>query len=261
MTPAWVILGDTLKDFVEEVIKEAGEIISQKYTQTFKVQAKGSRDVVTEVDKSVEKFISQKIKEKFPEHAILGEESGKYGESDSLWIIDPLDGTKNFVTHTPFFNIAIAYLEKGEPVLAMVYNPITKELFYAEKGKGALLNGESIHVSETDKLLDSSVYFCRGLTEKALERSAKFYSKLIKETRSLRQMGSAELELCYVAAGRIEAFYISDLHIWDAAAGWLIVKEAGGKVTNFKDEPFSLSDIDILASNNKIHKELLENLK
>jgi len=249
-----------MKEFVESIILEAGDILEKRFREAVNVEVKGDRDLVTSVDREIEAFLTCKIQEKYPNHSILGEESGKSGQSDKMWTIDPIDGTKNFVTRTPVFNIAIAYLENNKPVLGFVYNPIMKELFYAEKNKGAFLNGEQICVSKKDKLIESSVYFCRGLTDEAIKRSTKYYSVLAPKTLSLRQFGSAQLELCYVASGRIEAFYVNNFSIWDITAGWLIVEEAGGKVTDFKGAPMTSNSNDLLASNGKIHDVLLENL-
>lgn len=240
--------------------KAAGKIIKSNYNKAQQLSFKNGGDRVTNVDVLAEKVILRILKKAFPAHSFYSEEAGKDRKvGDFVWIIDPLDGTTNYSIHNPFFNTAIALVYKNEPIIGVVYNPIQNELFYAEKGKKAYMNEKPIHVSQRKELQKSVIGFCNGReTTVMIKRAIRFYRKLkVQASNSTRQFGSSALELCYVAAGRIEAFETSDLNAYDVAAGAIIVKEAGGKVTDFRGKPFTVASRDLLASNGVVHKRLL----
>ena len=250
-----------MKEFMEQIAKGAGEILMENFGKLKHIEHKGARDIVTNVDKLVEEFIISKIKEKFPEHAILGEESGKQGDSEKMWIIDPLDGTKNYSIRNPFFNVSIAYAENKDVKHAAIYIPFLDEFFYAEKGKGATLNNKPIQVSDVPDLKNSFVQFCNGMSDKAIENISKIFTHIRPKVLALRQQGAGAMEMCYVAAGRAPIYFMSDFESpWDVAAGTLIVREAGGKVTNFKGEEFQLEDTNLLSTNGKVHNEALKEI-
>lgn len=238
--------------------KAAGKIIMQSYGKTT-VHYKKYMEVVTETDKKAEQKIASIIKKAFPSHSIIAEESGKdMHRSVYTWIIDPLDGTGNFTIMLPFFNTSIALMKGNTPVLGVVYSPIQNELFHAVKGEGAFLNGKRICVSRQDDPLKTRTAFCHGgKTPELIKRSTDRYVKLKLNQWKIRQLGSAALELAYVAAGRLDAFWMTDLHLWDVAAGVLLVQEAGGLVTDFEKKPFTGASKDILASNRGITNSLL----
>lgn len=240
--------------------KKAGIILRAHYRKKLRLAFKKGEEEVTEADILAEKKILQILRNEFPWHAFYSEEAGKDDvTSNFLWVIDPLDGTSNYRISNPFFNTSIALTYKGEPILGVVYNPIQKELFWAEKGKGAYCNGRRIYVSSRKELARGVMGFCHGVRKPVfVKRGMAIYKKLkMLATKNTRQFGSAALELCYVAAGRIEAFEMSDLNAYDVAAGAIIVKEAGGKVTDFLGKPFTVASRDILASNGVVHKQLL----
>lgn len=237
--------------------REAGKILMDHYGRSH-VKYKNDRSLVTEADEKAEDTIKAILKEEFPDYSFLGEESGmEERTSDYTWVVDPLDGTTNYTIKNPFFCTSIGLTFKGEPVLGVVYNPLAQELFTGEKGKGAYLNGERLKVSRKDKVKDSVVAFCHKRTGESIRRIGKIFVDIKMVTNRLRQLGSGNLECCYVASGRIEAYLMPDVNAWDVVAGAVIVKEAGGLATDFKNKPYNLESGDILVSNGKVHGELL----
>jgi len=240
---------------------KAGRILMQLWKKKTIVHFKEKTEMVTAADKAAEKVILADLRKNFPSYSIFSEEMGRADKkSDYLWVVDPLDGTTNFVIHDPFFNTAIALVYKGEVVLGVVYYPFLDEMFWAEKGKGAFMNGKRINVSAKTDFLKSVFAFCHsGYSRLQVKRMLRIYSNLkLAGIKHLRQIGSAELELCYVACGRIESFHISDLNLYDVAAGSVIVKEAGGRVTDFKGRDWKPNMKDIFASNGLVHNKLLK---
>jgi myo-inositol-1(or 4)-monophosphatase len=239
--------------------REAGRIQMVHYGRKHAIEYKGEIDPVTEVDKLCETAIVKMVSDTFPDHDILSEET-LYKEKGSSWrwIIDPIDGTTNYIHEYPCFCVSIGLEMEGELELGVVYNPLLVELFQAERGEGAFLNGNRITVSRTEHL-DGS-FLCTGFPYDVRDHS-DFYLKYFKAfmTRSfaLRRPGSAVLDLCYVAAGRFDGFWEMKLHPWDVAAASLIVTEAGGKVTDFRGRPCSIYCDEILASNGLIHDQML----
>ncbi|MHA1379361.1 MAG: inositol monophosphatase family protein [Candidatus Helarchaeota archaeon] len=239
--------------------KKAGQLIMEYYGNTIRKSYKEDKSIVTEADLESEKIILGIIQNKFPDHAILSEECGFKGSKNAkfLWCIDPLDGTTNFTMKNPFFNVSIALLKDKNPILGVVYYPPQDELFHSELGKGAYLNDNSIKVSSKDSMKASILTFCNSRDENARAKVGKIYAELKMTNNYVRQIGSAALELCMVASGRVESFFMIGVRSWDVAAGWIMVKEAGGKVTDFKGNPFTYDSKNLLATNGKIHDELL----
>jgi len=195
------------------------------------------------------------LKKNFPGHSIHSEEKGDIdNNSDFMWAIDPLDGTTNYSVMVPYFNVSIGLLYKGKPVLGVVYFPIHDELFYATESKGAFMNNKRIHVSKTTVIEKSVFGYCYG--HSSVKRALKYYSR-IRPLCTARQFGSAAIELAYVACGRFDGFYMNDMNSHDVAAGAILVKEAGGKVTDFNNKQFTAKSIDIIATNSKLHAKLL----
>lgn len=230
----------------------------------FKVSEKaGVNNLVTEADVAAEKAIVSTIKKEFPDHTILGEEGGEQKTlSEYKWIIDPIDGTVNFANGIPICCVSVALEKKGEIIMGAVFNPIMNEFFFAEKGNGAFLNDKQIRVSAKDNLNKSCLvtgfpYVYPDVHNGPLE----IFSKLVLKGIPMRRLGSAAIDLCWVAAGRFDGFYEHNLSAWDTAAGYLIVEEAGGKVTDFNGNPFSPYKKQLVATNGKIHEALLAYVK
>jgi myo-inositol-1(or 4)-monophosphatase len=239
--------------------KEAGRIQKVHFGNTTRVELKGETNPVTEVDRLCEKAIVQMIRDVFPDHDLLTEETPFEGRgAPCKWIIDPLDGTTNYLRGYPCFAVSIGLEIEGEMQIGVAYHPILDELFCGEKGKGAFLNGNRLHVSRVDTL-DRS-FLCTGFPY-VLREDPDLYLSYFREfairSFAIRRPGSAVLDLCYLAAGRFDGFWELRLHPWDVAAGSLIITEAGGKVTDFRDQPFRIYSDEILASNGFVHSEML----
>ncbi|MEZ5016462.1 MAG: inositol monophosphatase family protein [Flavipsychrobacter sp.] len=249
-----------LKSVILTAAKEAGAIIKEYFEGSFTVENKGTiNNLVTEVDKHAEAKIIAIIKETFPTHNILSEEIGAINqESEYQWIIDPIDGTVNFAHSIPICCVSIAVKHKNELLLGVVYNPILNELFFAEKGKGAFLNDKPISVSEKSEFKKACLV--TGFPykwPKTYEHPIKVFERFIMEGLPVRRLGSAAIDLCWVACGRFDGFWEYNLNPWDIAAGYLIVLEAGGKVSNFDGDPYSVFDKETLATNGLIHNDML----
>jgi myo-inositol-1(or 4)-monophosphatase len=240
----------------------AGKILNAHFGNLSHVTKKGAIDLVTEADTESEKAILATIQEFFPDHAILAEESGSRsglnGSSAGQWIIDPLDGTTNYAHNLPIFAVSIAFSANARVQMGVVFNPTNGELFTAIRGQGAHLNNQPLRVSKTEILRDSLLVtgFPYGVHQMADELIARF-GKCLLASQGVRRLGSAALDLCYVAAGRFEGFWENNLKPWDTAAGMLIVSEAGGLVTDFSGDPFDVNKVEILATNGYIHNELI----
>ncbi|HXF99195.1 MAG TPA: inositol monophosphatase family protein, partial [Bacteroidota bacterium] len=221
------------------------------------------RNLVSEIDKGSEERIIGIIRRHYPNHAILAEESGaSTSSSDYKWVIDPLDGTTNFLHGVPIFCVTIAVEYKGEIVAGVVYDPNLDELFTAEKGSGAYLNGRRLSVSTTSRLIESLLVtgFPYDIARNPQNAIGHFVNFLI-EARGIRRLGSAALDLSYVAAGRFDGFWEVNLNPWDMAAGMLFVREAGGRVTDFAGEESTIYKNQVLASNGHIHDAMLAVLR
>lgn len=242
---------------------EAGAAVLKYYfnSKNLKITNKeGINNLVTEADHAAEKAIFDCIRESFPDHFILSEESGEIpSQSEFKWIIDPIDGTVNYAHGLPICCVSIALEQNGKMILGAVYNPLLNEFFLGELGKGATLNGETISVSDKTTVMDSCLVTGFPYTYLDTQNGPlDVFSRLIRSGIPVRRLGSAALDLCWVAAGRFEGFYEHKLNAWDSAAGVLIVEEAGGRVTDFKGVSYSPYQPQIIATNGKIHDELVK---
>jgi myo-inositol-1(or 4)-monophosphatase len=256
-------MNPTLEE-LQTLARQAGEILRLGFGKQLEVDYKGIIDPVTDVDRRSEAFLLGEIKKRYPSHRIVSEESGEQGgEGSRLWFIDPLDGTVNYANRLPIFAVSLAYEEAGEMHLGVVYDPIRDECFSAEKGRGAWLNDHAIHVSEVQSLDQSLLvtgfpYDIRTNPDTNLDHFARFSLR----AQGLRRLGSAALDLCYVADGRLAGFWELRLSAWDVAAGGLIAAEAGAKVTNIHGGADYLSQPQsILAANPTIHSQMLQVLQ
>ncbi len=220
----------------------------------------GVNNWVTEADHAAEKAIIDVIKKQYPDHFILSEEVGEIiTGSDTKWIIDPIDGTINFASGIPICCVSIGVEKNGEMILGAVYNPFISEMFFAEKGKGATLNDKKISVSSKKEVLHSCLVTGFPYTYLDMENGPlQIFERLIRKGVPVRRLGSAAIDLCWVACGRFEGFYEHKLMAWDSAAGYLIVEEAGGRVTDMKGNKYSPYQHQIIATNGFIHDELVE---
>jgi len=243
--------------------KAGGRVLKRYFSGGFRIDYKGEMDLVTEADREAEAVIIKTIRSSFPHHGFLAEESGEHAAKHSQgeeykWIIDPLDGTTNFAHSFPMFCVSIGLEFRDEIILGVVFDPVRKELFAAEKEKGARLNGELIHISQM-ALLDRSLvvtgfaYDIRRTSENNLDHFKNFALR----TQGVRRLGSAALDLCYVAAGRFDGFWELKLLPWDTAAGFLIADEAGATITDFSNQSYAIYKKEIVASNGKIHNEMI----
>jgi myo-inositol-1(or 4)-monophosphatase len=251
---------DRIKQIGVRAAYRAGEKINQFYGKRFRVTKKGVMDLVTEADLASEAVVIATIREAFPEHSILAEESGaSASNSPNRWIIDPLDGTTNFAHGLPIFSVSIAFSHNDQITMGVVFNPVTGELFTAVQNRGADLNGEPIRVSNTATVGDSLLVtgFPYSVRSACPPLPMKRFTRCLTAAQGIRRLGSAALDLCYVACGRFDAFWEEDLKPWDTAAGLLIATEAGGRVTDFGNHLYRISDQQILATNSAIHMEMV----
>lgn len=219
----------------------------------------GINNLVTEADHAAEKTIIETIREAFPDHYLLTEESGELPSgSNYKWIIDPIDGTVNFAHGIPICCVSIGLEKDGQMIMGAVYNPLFNEFYLAERGKGATLNGKPIHVSSMDEVIKSCLVTGFPYTYLDLPNGPlQCFERFIRKGVPVRRLGSAAIDLCWVAAGRFDGFYEHKLQAWDSAAGFLMVEEAGGKVTDFTGKHYSPYQPHLLATNGKIHDEML----
>lgn len=244
--------------------KEAGTIIKDGYGKRHQITHKGINDLVTEVDKNAEDLLIGKILGAFPDHMLVTEESGLHqGDKANRWFIDPLDGTMNYAHGVPFFCVSIGFMADGELELGVVYDPMRDECFAAERGKGAFLNEEKIQVSTTERLEDSLLVSGFPHREgRELEYVIKQFSHFMGTSHGVRRMGSAALNLAYIASGRFDGEWGRSLNSWDVAGGGLLVREAGGIITNIEGDPDFLTDpITILAANPILYAKLLDQVR
>jgi myo-inositol-1(or 4)-monophosphatase len=262
-TLIWLSLRMLKSTLLEATHAAAAEI--RRFTDLdFKISNKeGINNLVTEVDHASEKAIMDVIKKAYPDHYILSEEAGEIiQDSQYKWIIDPIDGTVNFAHRIPICCISIGLEHKGQMILGAVYNPFMNELFVAERGQGATLNDRKISVST--KELVQNACMVTGFPYTYLDEPngpLQVFERFIRRGIPVRRLGSAAIDLCWVACGRFDAFYEHKLQAWDSAAGFLIVEEAGGKVTNLQGDPYSPYQPGIIASNGILHDELLRWIK
>jgi len=251
------------KECAEEIAREAGMFLKNRINSEHTIDYKGEINLVTEADKISEGMITSKIASLFPDHDILAEEfTYTTRGSDFTWIIDPLDGTTNYAHGYPFFCVSIALERLDTIIVGIVYDPMLDEMFVAEKGKGAFLNDRAIHVSNTNRVIEGllATGFPYDIREDS-HNNLNYFNTMILKAQAIRRAGSAALDLAYVAAGRFDGFWELKLNPWDIAAGWLLVEEAGGIVTDMRGKDYYLESLSILASNGRIHKEMMDVLE
>ncbi len=239
--------------------RTAGSIITEHLGETGEVRHKGESDLVTEIDILCEKTIYRILNDAFPGIGFLSEEGTSDRHNDDLmWVVDPLDGTTNFAHGYPHVAVSIALTHQGRPNIAVVYNPFLKELFHAEQGKGAFLNGKRIYVSKVASLKDAllSTGFPYRLSEKP-ELPLELFCAIVPRAQGIRRDGAASLDLCYVASGRVDGFWEFGLKPWDTAAGALLIREAEGVITDEQGSAYTSGAPFLVASNGKLHDELL----
>jgi myo-inositol-1(or 4)-monophosphatase len=240
---------------------DAGAILRGRLSQDRQVDYKGVIDLVTDADRASEELISGRIKGAFPDHGFLGEEGTRGAEgSEYSWVVDPLDGTTNYAHAYPHFAVSIALERNGQVVLGVVYDPMRDELFVAERGRGAELNGAPIHVSTEDQLLRSLLATGFPYDPSTRGEALAVWNRLMDACQGVRRDGAAALNLCWTACGRLDGFYERNLKPWDMAAGSLIVAEAGGTVTNYAGEPFDLYGIEVVSAGPALHGPLLDEI-
>jgi myo-inositol-1(or 4)-monophosphatase len=244
------------------IAREAGALLVEYFHQGLKIEYKGDADLVTAADRASEALIRERLAKQFPSHDVLGEEQGLNDRgSEYRWYVDPLDGTTNFAHGYPVFCVSMALEHRlgtgGKRVAGVVYDPTRDEMFAAEHGKGAHLNGKPIHVSKTAQLKECLVATGFPSHKRHKNPNIHFYHQITLRTHGVRRAGSAALDLCCVASGRFDGFWEFNLNPWDTAAGVLIVEEAGGRVSRFDGSSFLLDSRETLASNRIVHDALL----
>jgi myo-inositol-1(or 4)-monophosphatase len=244
-----------------EAVVRAGDMMIARVGSDVRINKKGVIDLVTEVDVAIERMFRGLVSSRFPDHAILGEELGGslVVPEGPCWVFDPIDGTTNFAHGLPIFCASLAFEVDGIAEIAAVYDPSRRELFTAERGAGAFLNGRPIHVSSASTLIDALLV--TGFpydVHTRLDEIIGLFRAFVGRARAVRRLGSAAIDLCYVAAGRMDGFWEQDLKPWDMAGGALLVSEAGGRVTSLQGGAFSSRERTVLASNNLIHDAMLD---
>lgn len=247
--------------------RAAGSLLRSHYLRGVATEYKGEVDIVTVADRESERLLVEKLHAQWPEHGVLGEEGTRAQmECEYRWYIDPLDGTTNFSHGFPVFCVSMGLERRpvgapadadGELVAAVIYDPLRDEMFTAEKGRGAYLNGQPIHVSATETMAESLIATGFPSRKRHGSPNVHFYHEITLRSHGVRRAGSAALDLAYVACGRLDGYWEFKLNSWDTAAGVLLVREAGGTVTYIDDSPFHLVSAEVLASNGKIHAELV----
>lgn len=257
-------------NFAIQTARDAGSLLAERLGRV-QISNKGDIDLVTEADLAAEHLIIERIRSHYPRHAILAEESGASAgidsgrpadeQSDWKWIIDPLDGTTNYAHGYPCFCVSIAAENQGRLELGVIYDPMRDEMFTAERGQGAALNGRTIHVSQIDDL--NRAMLCTGFPYDVRERSqfARNFSNFIMSAQAVRRDGTAALDLAYVACGRFDGFWEEGLRPWDVAAGVLMIAEAGGQVSRYDGSPFEIYSPPIVASNGLVHEAMMRVLQ
>jgi len=241
--------------FSRELAIGAGAILKRGFSRKLRVTYKGRIDPVTDIDVKAERYITSRIRRAYPDHDVLAEESGDAGERSAYrWVIDPLDGTVNYAHGFPVYCVSVGLEYEGRPSLGAVYDPERNEMFWGARGEGAFLNNRRLQVTTETRLeramLSTGFAYDIGT---ARRNNLGLFARMAKRAQAIRRPGSAAIDLCWLAAGRIDGFWELKLHPWDTAAAVVIVEEAGGKVTRLNGKPYSIFDRDLLASNRKLH--------
>ena len=237
--------------------KEAGEVLRKGFGWQHSVRYKGEVDLVTEVDEQAEQVIREILLGAFPAFGMLAEEGGALvGEEDARWIVDPLDGTTNYAHGLPILCVSIALERAGKVLLGVVHDPMREETYLAERRGGATLNAEPIKVSDTDELIGALIATGFPYDRTEMPGALELFGRLAATTRGMRRLGSAALDLCYVASGRLDGYYERGIWPWDLAAGSMILEEAGGKLTNYRGDVLDLDGREIVASNGRLHSAM-----
>jgi myo-inositol-1(or 4)-monophosphatase len=251
-----------MSDYVSaavEIAGEAGALVAELFTQPLEISYKRRSDLVTQADRRSEALIVERLRGRFPDHAIVAEEGGNHRtSSDYCWYVDPLDGTTNYAHGFPVYCVTLGLAYRDEVIAGVVFDPTHNDVYSAERGAGAFLNGRRLKVSRTEKLSESLV--ATGFPPFATNHdlNLQFYFRFTELSHGIRRAGSAALDLCCVAAGRFEGFWELKLNPWDKAAGTLIVTEAGGRVSSVRGGSFKLLGDDVFASNGLVHEEMLK---
>lgn len=241
-----------------DIARESGAVLANYFERHIGYQLKGEYDLVTEADRASENLVIERLRNHYPTHAILGEETGSHnGTSAYRWYVDPLDGTTNFAHGFPIFNVTLALEREGEIICGVIYDPTRNEMFTAERGAGAFLNNRRIHVSSVRRLEDALL--ATGFPSRRRHQSVNvyFYHQLAVASHGVRRAGAAAIDLAYTACGRLDGFWEFGLNPWDMAAGVLLVEEAGGRVTTMRGERHELGSPHVLADNGVLHEEML----
>ncbi|MCH8110011.1 MAG: inositol monophosphatase [Chloroflexi bacterium] len=250
--------GKTAMDVAREVSLKAGEMVAERFYQVKEISEKGPGDIVTDVDRASEDMIRSMLAEEFPDMGFLGEESsGSQADSGYVWIVDPVDGTRNYALGIPFFSLVVGLALDGEVLVGVNYDPMTREMFHAERGKGAFLNDQPIHVSDKPSLAECIIGMDLGYGSQGAVNGLNVIEAIWPGMYSARIMGSAALGLSYAAAGRFDLYFHHALSPWDQVAGMLLVEEAGGIVTDRNGKRASLYSDGIIASSAAIHADFL----
>ncbi len=242
--------------------KKAGKFLLENFKkdELLFAERQMSKEIVTRYDIESDKIIKKELENAFPEHNLMTEESGVIDkDNEYTWIVDSLDGTGNFASGNPFFSVSIALSKRNKVILGVVYAPYLDELYFAEKNKGAFLNGKKISVSTIGKISDSYIVTCEG-GSKNNKRLAEIYSNIYPKIKDMRKLGSAAIEGGFVASGRADGYITLQIDPWDVAATVLITKEAGGKATDFNGNPWRVERSDLVISNTALHDDILNNL-
>ncbi|MFH0836597.1 MAG: inositol monophosphatase family protein [Candidatus Aenigmatarchaeota archaeon] len=241
--------------------EKAGIFLAKHFKKLHVVSEKSPREFVTEADKEAEKIIIEYLKKKYPDYAILSEESGASGEGRYRWVIDPLDGTINYMLGIPFFDVAISLVLKDKPLISVVYAPITNDMYVSELFQGAKLNGKRIHVSEQSSIEHAISTFCHSTTPKEINRNIEIYSKMKKISAVFNQPRAGNLEMAMIASGKLDAFMNNGAKTWDTVCGALLIREAGGIVTDFQGSQWTMKSKDVLATNRYLHNKIIATIK
>jgi myo-inositol-1(or 4)-monophosphatase len=243
-----------------DIAREAGALLANYFERRIPFELKGDFDLVTEADRASERLVVERLRSHFPQHAIVAEEGGGHESgSEYRWYVDPLDGTTNFAHSFPMFNVTLGLERAGEIVAGVIFDPIRQEMFSAERGAGAYLNHHRIRTSACTRLEDSLASTGFPSRKRHLNVNIHFYHQMAMATHGVRRTGSAAIDLAYVACGRIDEFWEFGLKPWDMAAGTLIVREAGGAVSDMRGAPHVVStSADLLADNGALHPQILE---